>query len=243
MNPNYYMLLEVYGYDKKKRLGNEMDGGYVIGLLDGGYQCYISAGISNEESFSRDFIHMYKMDQSNSFAFDGTIESYPYEYTRNISFVKKNISCLSDNEHTNLKELISKYNDIFLKMDIEGGEYPWLMSLNSEELDRFKQIVIEFHGITGNGWNCNYHTKMHCLEKLKKTHYLIHAHGNNWGSVVNGIPDVIELTYVNKSYFDSHFMTTLLQNHLPLPDTQLDFPNKPDSPEIDLNHYPFSTLR
>ena len=41
-----------------------------------------------------------------------------------------------------------------------------------------------------------------CLEKLSNTHYIVHAHGNNYGSVVNKIPDVIELTYVNKNCFN-----------------------------------------
>jgi hypothetical protein len=55
------------------------------------YDCYISAGVSNEESFSRDFINKYNMTSQNSFAFDGTINNYPYEYTKNITFYKKNI--------------------------------------------------------------------------------------------------------------------------------------------------------
>lgn len=29
---------------------------------------------------------------------------------------------------------------------------------------------------------------------------LIHAHGNNFGLIFNNIPDVIEITYINKSY-------------------------------------------
>ena len=65
--------LEVYNFDKKFRLGVNEDGGYVIGELYGGYDCYISAGVSNEESFSRDFINKYHMNEYNSFAFDGTI--------------------------------------------------------------------------------------------------------------------------------------------------------------------------
>ena len=82
-------LLKVYNYDKKCRLGSNTDGGYVIAELDGGYDCYISCGISNEESFSRDFINKYDMNEFNSYGFDGTIDSYPYQYTKNISFVKK----------------------------------------------------------------------------------------------------------------------------------------------------------
>lgn len=53
---NNLELLQVYNFDKKIRCGTNSDGGYVFAELDGGYDCYISAGISNEESFSRDFI-------------------------------------------------------------------------------------------------------------------------------------------------------------------------------------------
>ena len=65
------------------------DGGYVIGDLDEpNYDCYISAGIENEESFSASFIEKYDMNEYNSFGFDGTINHYPYNYTKNISFIK-----------------------------------------------------------------------------------------------------------------------------------------------------------
>ena len=32
-----------------------------------------------------------------------------------------------------------------MKMDIEGGEIPWINSLNDEQMNNFQQIVIEFH--------------------------------------------------------------------------------------------------
>ena len=60
MNINNY--LTVYQYNNKIRCGVNSDGGYVIADLNGYYDCYISAGVSNEESFSRDFIEKYNMD-------------------------------------------------------------------------------------------------------------------------------------------------------------------------------------
>lgn len=51
------------------------DGGYVIGELLGNYDCYISAGIGWDESFSRDFINRYNMNKYNSYGFDGTIDN------------------------------------------------------------------------------------------------------------------------------------------------------------------------
>lgn len=232
---NHPELLKVHHFDKKIRYGVNGDGGYVLAELDGGYDCYISAGISDEESFSRDFINNYNMNEYNCFGFDGTIQKYPYHYTNKISFIRKNINGFNDDSNSNLAFLVSKYDNIFLKMDIEGGEYPWLQQMDEAQLNKFKQIVIEFHGITNDGWKCNYSDKVKCLEKLSKTHYLVHAHGNNHGPVANGIPDVIELTYVNKNYFTS----TPELNKTPLPIPNLDFPNNWGGKEISLNHYPF----
>jgi hypothetical protein len=227
--------LKVYQFDNKIRYGANGDGGYVIGILDGDYDCYISAGISNEESFSRDFIksHNY-LNKCNSYAFDGTINDYPWEYTKDITFFKKMISNSNNGDNTDLS-FLNNYNNIFLKMDIEGGEYPWLLSITEDHLDKYKQIVIEFHGITNDGWGCNNKNKIKCLEKIANTHYIIHAHGNNYGPVVNSIPDVIELTYVNKKYFKNvpEFNTT------PLPINNLDFSNIQSGNDIDLSFYPF----
>ena len=232
---NNLELLQVYNFDKKVRCGTNYDGGYVLAELDGEYDCYISAGIGDDESFSRDFINKYNMNEYNCFGFDATIQNYPYHYTKKISFIKKNIKSFNDDNNSNLSFLIDKYTNIFLKMDIEGGEYPWLLSLEESQLSKFKQIVIEFHGITNDSWNCNYNDKVKCLSKLSKTHYIVHAHGNCYGKVYNNIPDTIELTYVNKNYFN--LVPEL--NTQPLPIANLDFPNDFNSVDINLNFYPF----
>ena len=108
---NNLELLQVYNFDKKVRCGTTSDGGYVLAELDGGYDCYISAGISDEESFSRDFINKYNMNKTNSFGFDGTIQDYPYRYTNKISFIKKNIHNVNDDSNTNLSFLTEKYDN------------------------------------------------------------------------------------------------------------------------------------
>jgi hypothetical protein len=55
---SFLELLRVYKFDNKIRCGVNKDGGYVIGDIndESGYDCYISAGVNNEESFSKDFI-------------------------------------------------------------------------------------------------------------------------------------------------------------------------------------------
>ncbi len=227
--------LKVYDCKNKIRLGNNFDGGYVfIDMPLNSYDCYISAGVSNEESFSRDFINKYNMNSHNSFAFDGTINNYPYEYTNKITFYKKNIAPYQSPHHANLRYFINNYNNIFLKMDIEGCEFPWLNSLENHGLNKFKQIVIEFHGINDDSWNSAYNDKLEVFKKLNITHYLVHVHGNNHSSNTNNIPDVIEATYVRKDYFTNQ--PILNTTKLPM---ELDYPCNKNLPDYDLNHYPF----
>ena len=142
LGKQFIKSLQVYNFDKKIRCGSNCDGGYVFAELDGEYDCYISAGISNEESFSRDFINKYNINKNNSYGFDGTINDYPYHYTENIQFIKKNINSFNDNNNTNLSDLIDNYSNIFLKMDIEGGEYPWLLSIDEPKLNKFIPVKI-----------------------------------------------------------------------------------------------------
>jgi hypothetical protein len=227
-------LLRVYDFPQKIRLGEKADGGYVIGDLSGSYDCYISAGVGDNESFSEDFLSFHKVGSTNSFAFDGTISEFPTKYKCDIQFIRKNIGELNDELTTNLSEQIDKYNDIFLKMDIESGEYPWLMWILPAQLQKFKQIAIELHSITSDH-EYNNSIKMTCLRKLCETHYLIHAHGNNGCNEFGGIPVVIELTFVRKTEFNS----VPKWNTNPLPIPKLDYPNCDHNAEIMLNHFPF----
>jgi len=229
--------------EHKFRCGCEQDGGYVVADLANllssteasPYDCYISAGVSTEESFSRDFIERYQMTEYNSFAFDGTIHAYPYDYTNKIAFIRKNIGALNDDAHTNLSYLMEKYGRIFLKMDIEGGEFPWLMSLNTDHLRRFRQIILEVHGVFTDEYECMYQDKLACYKKLADTHYLVHVHGNNYSYMSHGVPLVMELTYVNKELFDvpPPLNTTAFPIH------GIDFPNNPRAKDMVLDRPPF----
>jgi len=237
--------LKVYDCNNKIRLGEKSDGGYVfIDMPVDSYDCYISAGVSNEESFSRDFINKYNMNSQNSFAFDGTIHNYPYEYTKKITFYRKNIAPYQSPNHVNLRYFINNFSNIFLKMDIEGWEIPWINSLSKDDLLKFKQIVIEFHGINDNScnstyddnsWNSTYDDKLKTFRILSETHYLVHIHGNNYSGIVNGIPDVIEATYIRKDCLNK----TPMLNTTSLPIKDLDYPCCKTLPDYNLSHYPF----
>jgi len=236
MNRSHLDFLKVYEYANKIRLGLDVDGGYVMADLSGAYDCYISAGVGREESFTRDFIHKYAMNEFNSFGIDASIDEYPSEYVNNIAYIKKNISDKNDSSNTNLHYIIDKYRDIFLKIDVEGGEYPWISSLNYNQLSKFKQIVMECHGINNDSWGFPYSLKTECLKKLTNTHYLVHAHGNNARNTTCYIPNIIELTYVRKDILGDKVPL----NRVPLPIQGLDFPNNINRPDHLLNFPPFT---
>jgi len=227
--------LKIYNFDNKIRLGINKDGGYIVAILIGNYDFYISAGVSTEESFSRDFIELYNMNKYNCAAFDGTINKYPNNYTDKIIFYKKNISPIRSNTTANLSYFTKNFNNIFLKMDIEGSEYSWMLSLTEDQLKKFKQIVIEFHGINDNSWNTNLSDKIKCFEKLSNTHYAVHIHGNNYGNLTKNIPNTVEITYIRKDTIN--YYPELNKQLLPI--NGLDFPNNPNKSDFDLNFPPF----
>ena len=232
----YNELLETYYFKNKFRLGDNSDGGYVICDLDGTYDSYICCGVGDMCRFDGEFLQKYNyIKKEDAFAFDGTINNYCMS-TENINFFKKNISNKNDNLHTNLHDLIDKYNDIFLSMDIEGFEYLWLQSLTLDQLKSFKQIAIELHDLNNTNNQLKIAMMINGLEKLNKTHYIVHTHGNNYAGIYNNIPDVLELTLIRKN----HFTDVPLKNMIPLPIKYLDYPNNKESPDLNLNVYPFT---
>ena len=171
------------------------------------------------------------MNKYNCAAFDGTINKYPNNYTDKIIFYKKNISPIRSNTTANLSYFTKNFNNIFLKMDIEGSEYSWMLSLTEDQLKKFKQIVIEFHGINDNSWNTNLSDKIKCFEKLSNTHYAVHIHGNNYGNLTKNIPNTVEITYIRKDTIN--YYPELNKQLLPI--NGLDFPNNPNKSDFDLN--------
>lgn len=220
--------------DSKVRYGACGDGGYVTVRLPVKYDCYISAGVSNEESFTRDFLSQEAsyLPTEQRFAYDGTIQDYPWEFCKDITFRKQNIGSTPE---SNLSEHISKHKNIFLKMDIEGGEFPWLASMSTEDLSHFAQIVMEFHGVMDDSWGMPLPAKVRCFQKLAETHYIVHAHGNNHAEVRDGIPSVLELTFVRKS----EFKDPLPKNTETFPIYGLDFPNGAGRWDMPINFPPF----
>jgi hypothetical protein len=202
-------LLDAYHINDKIRHGDNCDGGYVI-CNNLSYDLYLSAGVGDNESFSHDFLETHK--NIPSFAFDGTVDNLPDD-SLPLTFIKKNISNIESDNTTNLVSLINDFENVFLKMDIEGGEIDWILKTEGLDFGKFKQIVIEFHELLLD------ERVIHCIEKINQTHFLIHKHGNNHSFYENKIPNVIELTFLRKDELKD---IKLSEETFP---THLDYPN------------------
>lgn len=211
----------------KLRLGKKYDGGYIIAdVPDIKYQLILAGGIKNDISFEEHFVKKYN---AKCFAFDGTINKLPKENS-NITFIKKNIGSDNTEQLTNLHDLINKNENIFVKMDIEGGEIPWIKSLSDEQLNKFDQIVMEFHRPFSN-------KEIDVFNKINKNHILVHFHGNNCcGTRIHKdvvIPNIFECTYLHKRFFVNppKLNTDLIPSELDMKNTS--------KPEICIDYPPF----
>lgn len=230
MNPK--MLSVFQSPFPKLRLGKNNDGGYILVDLPGvNYTTFISGGIANDISFEVAFITKYP--NVKTYAFDGTIDALPQMTTNTIQFIKKNIGFETNAQETNIHDIIDAHNSdsIFVKMDIEGGEIPWIKSLNDQQMNKFEQIVMEFHSPFSDN-------EIDVFAKLNKFHILVHFHGNNCGGtrVHQGIvmPNVFECTYLHKKYF----FRPPRYNSVKIP-SSLDMRNSEAEDEIFIDYAPF----
>lgn len=232
---NNESLFTVYKYENKIRVGENGNDGWVIGDACGGYDSYISTCQDNK--FSIELINKYNISINNCYSIDYKMEKMTY--------VNKKIGFQNNIETTNLSDIICNYKNSFVKIDIKSKEWEWLESIDIDILKNIKQLLIKIHGLTNESYHniklhnnkYGYEEKTHFMKKLSESHYIIHAHGNNNDKVAyNGLPNVLEITYLNKKLFDKQPD----KNVLVLPIKNLDYPSDNLHKDIDLNFAPFS---
>ena len=227
---------------QKKRIGKPYDGGYVVLELPGGYDAFISGGISNDISFEKAFLDLNSVP---CLAFDGTIECLP-EHDPRITFIRKNLGKEESETLSNLHRHMEPYSNLFMKIDIEGHEFRLFPTFSEEQMKKIKQLVVEIH-TPGDiqlypdyfkGLSDITHDHMFTmLEKINRTHTLVHLHPNNGCKThwLDGIilPNVFECTFVRNDVVDTKQPNTRL-----IPQS-IDMPNVPSQPIVLFDHYPF----
>ena len=97
----------------------------------------------------------------------------------------------------------SRNTDFMLQMDIEGHEYKSMNSMSSENLMRFRIIIVEFHGL-----NFMRGHKITTFNRILDTHRCVHIHPINAEPVYNcmgmEIPNLMEFTFLRKDRITEH---------------------------------------
>jgi len=241
------------------RIGPKKDGGYVIDkrVIDN-TDIIITCGLNDDWEFEKDFINKNK--NSRVEAYDHTVDTKfwlkrlkkdlisflmlkkntpnkilgIFKYLSYLSFfrgknkhyMKKIVFQKEDGDkQVTLSEAIGDNNNILLKIDIEGDEFKILSEIN-KNLDRINLLIIEFH-------NLSFQQNLRQVEKFIENTMLknIHINANNYAMVdENGIPQVIEMTFINPKRFE--ITNEITKRSYPI--EGLDFKNHKSGPEIKL---------
>ena len=136
-----------------------------------GYDLYILAGIDDNELFSK--LVTMNLNIPQGIAFDENTSKISQFFPENIKVIGKKVSFKNDNYSENLSG-INGHQDIFMKMNIYGEEYLWILSASVDTLNKFKQMVIVFHDINNNPTQQRALNKIKCFKKLTETHEVVH---------------------------------------------------------------------
>jgi hypothetical protein len=164
---------------------------------------------------------------------------YPYLFFLRIGgtkleFYNEGLSSNRANKYDSFPSHIQRFGDdgktIFLKIDIEGGEYEiFTDSKFIDSLTFVSQLAIEFHSVEQKIYDLK-----NIICSIGKHLSLVHIHGNNWEGVFDyhghQIPNVLELTFLNNRFIESRSIDEI---KYPIPN--LDFPNKVGKADIDLS--------
>ncbi|MCB8874196.1 class I SAM-dependent methyltransferase [Acidisoma silvae] len=226
--------------DRKIRVGDPGDGGYVlVDRLRPG-QPVMSFGVGPNVSFDRDLARR----GHPVLLFDHTIARLPEDHAGFTWFAEgvagqadaaRQLHTLADH----MAKLPPASEAPILKMDVEGAEWDVLTETSSLVMRRFEQIVLELHDLEkledarfrGLVWRA--------LASLSSAFTLCHVHANNFGHIANvsgfPVPQTLEVTYIRSDLV----RPAPSQTYYPTP---LDTGNCLDWPDLPLWFYPFMPI-
>lgn len=218
------------------RLGKDHDGGYVVPVeAVEASDALIGYGIADDISFEREFSQRF---DKPSFGFDCGVQNIETGDSRCHFFSE----CIGTSKYLFSNQVssghISTFSNqlqrmgligkkIFVKMDIEGAEFDVIDDILSH-VKNITGIVLEIH-IS----NRNPKRALETLSSINDHFILVHLHGNNFSNSYfktryssHSIPEVFELTYINKNLLSSYKISKN-QKH-PHPIDQRDCINIPE---------------
>ena len=119
---------------------------------------------------------------------------------------------------TNVEEIFknTSFNNILLKVDIEGSEYEIIDQI-VDSSHKILSLIIEFHEV--DKYEDIFEDK---IKLLKSKFEIIHIHGNNNTGIQKiNLPKTLEITFVNKENYKDHNK----EFRYDFPVKEIDFPN------------------
>jgi hypothetical protein len=212
--------------DDLVRLGNDNDGGYLVNQADlSRTQLLVSMGVGNDWRFEQQFcqqvgcpVQAYDPDVNTDCAERREFFTDP----NRLDLLK--VSNVSSDTTVTVAEILAGRSNVFLKCDIEGGEYDIFQDL-LDTRQAWTGMVMEVHDI--DQWD-NYNTITNFISKCGLQ--LVHLHVNNWGYWNidgNVVPRFLEITL--SSAHNMRYDSSLTLPH------QLDMPNNAKDTEFAMN--------
>jgi hypothetical protein len=185
---------------KLVRLGPLGDGGYLVPEDFDGISACFSPGVSYTSGFevacAELGMHVFLADHS----VDG-----PVVENERFMFTKKHVAATSSEDFMTMDSWVDEMlpesdSDLLLQMDIEGAEYEVFLNMSETLWQRFRIIVVEFHGLEMLWSQPFFLVAARVFENLLQRHTCVHLHPNNAFECFkyNGleIPRIMEFTFL-----------------------------------------------
>ncbi len=220
----------------------------------------VSFGMADEFSFEEDFLNNNKLNSLEIYDFSVNHKNYlrdilkvlrrfltfrknfyhlvlvvkkylsflKFIKNKKVKFYSKRITnIIKKKDEINLEKIFSNLqkNKVGIKVDIEEDEYKIIDDIIKNS-SKIVFLIIEFHQIEMKN-----EIFVDSLKKINKFFDIVHLHGNNHEKVLkNGLPNVIEISFVNKN---NNLDYINFPKNFPI--DKLDFPNNPFKPDININ--------
>jgi hypothetical protein len=215
---------------RKIRVGRPCDGGYVMVDDFQGILSALSVGVGDDVSWDLDIAAR----GIEVLQFDPTVDGPP-AFNSLFHFERIGLGATSRAGFATLHELLSKVEGTTIaKIDIEGDEWDVLASVGDDDLQRIRQLVVEFHSLerfVDKSWRA---VAIRALTNVARHFQSVHIHGNNClpFAVVGGmpIPRALEVTFLRRA--DHAFEADMAEYP-----TELDFPNNVECADFYLGRW------
>lgn len=184
------------------RLGASTDGGYLVPNDFDGVEACFSPGVADTATFESQLVER----GIKSYLADFSVEEAPIS-NEMISFEKKFLGDTDGEIYMRLETWVQSkvgntQNDLLLQMDIEGAEFHVILDTPSSILNRFRMIIVEFHGMDRLFDQSGFLFINQAFQKLLKDFTVCHIHPNNvdpvWKHGPFGVPRTLEFTFLRK---------------------------------------------